>query len=210
MKKILLLAVAVLGCAVGPVRAAQFTIDTPNSGLSPYPGDYAWVTVNLDPDNSTHATITFTANVDAGFLFVDGSAVDFNLNGNASSISISSRDPSGIQITSEGPGNADGWGTFNQRFTSGTSSPEGRFTAITFDIIGDGTTWASDADVLCANNQGNFLAAHIGVGGLTGDLAITGFASTGDGTNSVPDGGSTLLLLGSVLSGLGLLRGKLS
>ncbi len=209
MKKLLLLAVAVLGYAVGPVGAAQFyTIDTPNSGLSPYPGDYATVTVTRI--DSTHATIQFVANLADGFMFVDGGAVDFNLNGDASSIDISALAPSGIQITSEGSGNADGWGTFNQRFTSGTSSPEGRFTAITFDIIGDGTTWASDADVLCANNQGNFLAAHIGVGGLTGDLAITGFASTGDGTNSVPDGGSTLLLLGSVLSGLGLLRGKLS
>jgi hypothetical protein len=195
-----LLTSAMAGLALTLAVSAQantITLDTPNSGLSVSSGPYGTVTIDLV--DSTHATIEFKT--DPGFVLVDGSAVAFNLNGTVV-VSLSSVSPGTVSLSSQGSGTADGFGTFNTRFTSGNSSPSGRFTDVIFDLLNTSGTWSSDTDVLAANDIGNLVAAHIGVGGLTGDLSVTGFATGGGSGNNVPDGASTAILLGLALTGI--------
>ena len=166
-------------------------LDTPNSALSgSSPGPFGTVIVNLsDP---THASIEFVAN--PGFVFLDGEAVDFNLNGSSVAITVSTISPGTVSLSAEGLGNADGFGKFNRRFTSGNAGPQGRFTEALFNLVNNSGSWSSSDDVLIDNALGNQVAAHIGVGGLSGDLPPTGFASASD--LPVPEGSSTAILLG--------------
>jgi len=64
--------------------------------------------------------------------------------------------------------------------------------------------------VLLANSGGSLAAGHIFVTADPADASngalATGFAANG----TVPDGGSTVLLLGAALSTIGLVRRKLS
>ena len=127
-------------------QANTITLDTPNSGLSVSTGPYGTVTIDLI--DSTHATIEFKS--DPGFVFVDGSAVDFNVNGTVT-VTLDSIIPGSVSLSSQGNGNADGFGTFNVRYTSGNSSPSGRFTDVIFDLLNTSGSWSSDTDVLSAN-----------------------------------------------------------
>jgi hypothetical protein len=69
-------------------------------------------------------------------------------------------------------------------------------------------TWANANQVLIANLQGAFAAAHIFVAQLINgqlvNVMVTGFAANGG--SQVPDGGTTVMLLGAALGALGLAR----
>jgi hypothetical protein len=82
---------------------------------------------------------------------------------------------------------------------------------ITFTLTNMGATWASAADVLTPNANGFDAAAHIFVTSTPANAAngaiATGFADEG---TRVPDGGATVMLLGAALSGVAVIRRKLS
>src|SRR5947209_5423010 len=79
---------------------------------------------------------------------------------------------------------------------------------ISFTLTNTSGTWASDTTVLVANAQGAFAAAHIFVttspANASNSALVTGFAANGGST--VPDGGTTVMLLGAALGALGMAR----
>src|ERR1051325_3610942 len=97
--KLMTKGVSVLCCVLALSLTARantiFTLSTPNSDLAGSPGPYGTVTVHYV--DSTHATIEFVSN--SGFVFLDGEANDWNLNGTAS---ITSSSIPGVTLTSEG------------------------------------------------------------------------------------------------------------
>lgn len=196
----------------------SYNLDNGNSMVSGYSQPYGVVTVDLT--DATHATITFTSDVENGniYLFGAASAVDVNVNATSWTIGPITGSNAGTgfsasSLTDGGSGNVDGRGSFNETINSA-----GGFTTssdtVTFTLTDTSGTWANALNVLTANLNGNYVAAHIMV---TSDPAnasnganVTGYAG-GDtpGTpNSVPDGGSTVILLGSALAALGWVRRK--
>jgi hypothetical protein len=96
----------------------------------------------------------------------------------------------------------DGTGFFEYGVKWGTQGGgNATFLPLNFTITGTGLTTASFQQ----NAAGNFFAVDI-ISGTTGN---TGAIDASTPNTSVPDGGSTLTLLGSVLLGVGMLRRKL-
>jgi hypothetical protein len=71
---------------------------------------------------------------------------------------------------------------------------------ISFVLTNTSGTWLGAANVLALNTQKWKVAAHIQI--ATG---LTGFAA-GPSGGSVPDGGTTVMLLGAALGALGVVR----
>jgi len=165
--------------------------------------------------NSTTATVTFTSNTVAGntYLFGDGGSVALNVNATTFSVSGISGSNSGTGFT-PGPytqaaaGNEDGFGSFNLRINSFDGFTHSSDT-ITFTLTNTSGTWASAADVLTANGSGFDAAAHIFVttspANASNSALATGFAAESAG-GVVPDGGTTVMLLGAALGALGMAR----
>ena len=147
----------------------------------------------------TTATITFTAY--SGFLIGAAQAADVNVNANNWSIGSFSwtGGNANTNFTDSGAGNADGFGSFNQTtknfdgFTSAVSM-------VSFVLTNIGGSWANALSVLTANLSGWLAAAHIFV--IADQTVLTGFAAG----PSVPDGGTTVMLLGAALGALGVVR----
>jgi hypothetical protein len=80
--------------------------------------------------------------------------------------------------------------------------------SITFTVTNTSGTWGSDADVLAFNADGFDAAAHIFIttfpANASGSAIVTGFA--GENGEQVPDGGTTVMLLGLGLGALGMAR----
>ena len=192
-----------------------YILDAGNAGISGYTGPYGEISVTLTDSNT--ATITMTAYSTASniYLFGDGGSVGLNTNGSAtfntgsvSGITQPQNSPVAPILTSGGAGNEDGWGSFN--FTlNNFDGFKNAFATLTFTIDKTSGTWANAADVLTANADGNTVAAHIFVANSDGsNTGSTGFAT--DGGTSVPDGGSTVTLLGSALVAFSLLRRRVN
>jgi len=195
--------VLALGAQVSKANTT-YSLDVGDSDLSPtYPGSYGSVTVSLT--DSTHATITFTGGAAGGYTYLLGANNIANVNVNATTFSIS--------VTSVDPGFSDGpssqnvsmFGKFN-----GSMDNTAGFTfavpSLTLSVTDTSGTWLSSADVLAADDKGYFVSAHIFVVNATGLNPQTGFAGSTTGTNTVPDGGSTVALLGLGLLGLRWVR----
>ncbi len=200
----------------GASLTAVFDLGSGDTGISDYLAPYAHVEVDLT--SSTTATITFTSLVEDGniYLFGDSSSVDINVNATSWTVSGISAANQGTGF-SPGPvtadvkdgkpsgGQVDGFGNFNQTFTScdgfKSSSDSISFTITDKDT---GGSWASATDVLMANPSGNYAAAHIFVTSSPANAnnlnPATGYASGGVPTlpsPQVPE--PTTLLAGALL-----------
>lgn len=207
----LLIAVASVGLQQAKADTFSFNLGVGNPAISGYSGPYVSVTVNRT--NSTHATITFTSLTAAGnvYLMGDGSSVAVNVNATSWTLTNITGSNSGTGFTpgpysNGGSGNVDGFGAFNLRINSfdgfGHSS-----STIGLALTNTSGTWANAAAVLAANSGGSLAAAHIFVtvspaNAVNGALS-TGFAADG---GQVPDGGTTVMLLGVALGALGMVR----
>jgi len=191
-----LVAVAGLGFQQAKADIYSFDLSVGNSAISGFSGPYANVSINQTSSNT--AIITMTAY--AGFLFGAAQAADFNVN--ASSWSISNLVFNGTgAVSNGGSNNADGFGSFNQTFDVFDGFTNAG-TLLTFTLTGGaGTNWLNAMQVLIANNKGWLAAAHIFV--IGDQTVVTGFAG---GPSTVPDGGTTVMLLGAALGALGMAR----
>jgi hypothetical protein len=191
----ILIAVACLGLQHAKADTQPYSLTTANdSGLGT--GPFGSVLVNLT--DSTHATITFTAA--SGYLFVDGGSVAVNVN--ASSWTIGSFTSNGETVFNDGSGNEDGFGNFNQKVSMMDSSNGA--SVISFVLTLGSGTWASAANVLAFNGNHWLVAAHIQLQDGSQNR-LTGFAA-GPSGGTVPDGGTTVMLLGAALGALGMAR----
>jgi hypothetical protein len=189
-----------------------FQLTVGNSGLSGFPGPYATVDVHLV--DSTHATISFTSLTNGGNIYLFGgvNAVDVNVNATSWTIGSFVATNSGTGFTpgplsNTGSGTVDGFGVLNQTVSSFDGfSHTSNF--ISFSLTNTSGTWATANSVLIANSNGSFAAAHIFVttspANASNSALATGFASNGGTT--VPDGGTTVMLLGAALGALGMAR----
>jgi hypothetical protein len=207
-----LIAVAGFGLPQAKADTFSFNISVGNPAISGYPGPYASVLVNRT--DSTHATITFTSLTAAGnqYLFGDGSSVAVNVNASTWTLGTITGSNVGTGFTpgpysDGGSGNVDGFGVLNQTINSFDGFTHSSST-ISFSLTNTSGTWANAAAVLIANNQGVFAAAHIFVttfpANASNSALATGFAANGGG--QVPDGGTTVMLLGAALGALGIAR----
>jgi hypothetical protein len=189
----ILIAVACLGFQQARADFVDYTLTTTNSPGTLGSGPFGTVHVDL---TGGVATITFTAA--SGYLFVDGGAVAVNVN--ASSWTIGNFFSNGNPVSADGSGNEDGFGVFNQKVSQQNSSNGASI--ISFTLTNGSGTWASAANVLAFNGNNWLVAAHIQIQDGTGN---TGFAAGPNG-GSVPDGGTTVMLLGAALGALGMVR----
>jgi len=189
-RSVLLSALALL--AVNARVSADFinySLTVPNSALAPFPGPYA--TVNVNRTDTTHATITFTATPQGGFIyrFGDGQSIDVNVGATSWSVSnLMITDPlSTGSLSDQGGGNVDGFGIMNQRFdnTNGGTNP---FLSASFTLTDLSGTWANAGQVLQANSDGLLAAAHVFVYTSPTDTGAfaTGFAANGGFTPPPP------------------------
>jgi hypothetical protein len=203
-----------------PASADSFTFDLTvgNSALSGNPGPYGTVTVDLT--TPTTATVTFDANAGGGFLFIDSSIADVNVNATSWTISgFSETNPPGFgfvapdTVTDGGSGTVDGFGTFNQT-SNNTDGFADAASQVVFTLTDTSGTWASAANVLTPNADGNTVAAHIAVcdSGApcvqSEGATVTGFATNGPAP-SVPEPSSLSMLGVGVLGLLGFARRRL-
>ena len=200
LKYTILIAALCAAFTVQPAKAAPFisVLSVGNDDLSGFNGPFGTVTVTL---SGQIATITFTA--DSGFAFVDTQAADVQINSTDFTADPLSVSPNTLAepFTGFDSGQVDGFGTFNLRVNYKDASVP--LSTISFMVTNNLNTWGSAADVLAFNGTGFDAAAHILVLNSGG---ITGKAGEGPGTPTVPDSGTTAMLLGGALAGLGAMR----
>jgi hypothetical protein len=209
------IAIAGLGLQQAKADIINFNLTGSNIGFT---GNLISVTVNRT--STTSSTITFNSLTSGGHTFLMQSMGAAAVNVNASSWSIGSFTHidavtvfggngfiTQTGVTDGGAGNEDGFGSFNQNVNANDGTAQS-MTQISFTLTNLSGTWSSAANVLTGNSQGLLAAAHIVVfnAGMVfnGAQIATGFAS-GNGT-SVPDGGTTAMLLGAAFGALGMAR----
>jgi VPDSG-CTERM motif len=184
-----------------------------NSAISGFAGPYG--NVNIVLTSSTAAIVVFTNNTVAGNTYLFGATGAVALDVNATTFSVSN-----IMGTNSGTGFIPGpftvgsgqessFGMFNLVIDSfdGTGHAS---SIIMFTLTNTSGTWGSPAAVLAFNSNGFDAAAHIFVmsapANASNSALATGFAGEGTGTPTVPDGGTTVMLLGAALGALGMAR----
>jgi hypothetical protein len=191
----ILIAVACLGLQHAKADTITYTLTTSNSPGTLGTGPFG--TAHVDRTSSTTATITFTAA--SGYLFVNGGAVGVNVNANA--WTIGNFTSNGNPVSDGGAGNEDGFGSFNQKVSQQNASNGASI--ISSVLTNTSGTWLTAANVLAFNANHWLVAAHIQIQNGTGN---TGFAAGSGGGGTVPDGGTTVMLLGAALGALGMAR----
>jgi hypothetical protein len=198
----------VMGLSSARANLMSFTIDTANPGVSPYPGPYG--SVDVDLTSSTTATITFTGDSVGGYQYAFGANGCVAVNVNATSWSLggfsgtpfNSDSAVPANLSDGGMSNEDGFGRFNQtidNFDGFTHS----WQSVSFVLTDLSGTWSDASDVLAPTMGGYSVGAHVFVIDPSGANPSTGYAvNAGSSGNNVPDGGGTLALLG--LAGIGL------
>jgi hypothetical protein len=215
IKYIAAVLIAIAGFGLQQAKADVFTSSLNAINFTGFTGPYGTVTVTLV--NSTTATVTFQSNTVAGniYLFGDGGSVALNVNATTFTATGISGTNSGTGFT-PGPYTAivgagqqeDGMGKFNLTINSFDGFTHTAST-ITFTLTDTSGTWANAAAVLTNNTSGFDAAAHVFVtsspANASNSAIITGFTGEGPQAN-VPDGGTTVMLLGAALGALGMAR----
>lgn len=192
----------------GSASAVTFSLNQFN--VAGYTGPFGQAVVTLD--NATNATVTFSSFNNGGYNYLFGGQGAVAVNVNASSWTLGTITPVlAPPMTNGGANNEDGWGIFNQTFDNFDGFGYAQ-TGFTVHLTNTGGTWGSDTDVLKANASGYLVAAHIFVANPDGTThivngeGVTGYAtddaSPGPHTD-VPEGGSTVALLGGALMLIG-------
>ena len=199
IKYITAVLIALVGLGLQQAKAVTTdftsTLTVPNSSSL---GTGPFGTVDVTLLSSTVAQITFTANTAGGFFFIDTGAAGVQLSAAATPTFVSESILDFKNFTFGR--NEDGFGTFTINLNDKSASVQE--STIVFDVTINSGTWASADSVLAFNSNGFDAAAHI-IATLATDTP-TGFV--GEGAGHVPDGGTTAMLLGAGLSGLGLVR----
>jgi VPDSG-CTERM motif len=219
IKYIAAVLIAIAGFGFQQAKADIFTssLNAGNSAIIGFTGPYGTVSINLT--SSTTATVTFTSNTVGGniYLFGDGGSAALNVNATTFSVSgiTASNSGTGFSTTNAdytaqiGAGQQeDGFGKFNltiNGFDGFTHSAD----TISFTLTNTSSTWASAANVITNNASGFDAAAHTFVtsspANASNTALATGFSGEGPQGN-VPDGGTTVMLLGAALGALGIAR----
>jgi hypothetical protein len=212
-----LAAVAVTLLMAGPASADttfSYSLNDPNTAVSPYPGPYGTVAVDLI--DSTHATITLTANtVTQGsstyyYLFGDGGTLGLNVSGTFNGVVPPGGWVNGVGSstpTVAGSGNEDGFGKFNFTVDNGTGAADA-LSKLIVDLTATGSTnWASAATVLTQNDHGASVAGHVFVydsppTDASHTALTTGFAA--DAGIATPEPASFAMAGTAVVVGLGI------
>jgi hypothetical protein len=204
MNKIKYIAAVLIAIAgFGFQQAKADFVSTLNTGPNGTSGNFGTVTVSLNVATQT-ATITFQSNTSQDYHFIDSSAAAVQVN--ASSFTFAIVNDTSFLNFSQG-GNVNGFGTFNL-VVNNTDGWADRVDTISFTVTNtSGTLWASASDVLAFNghtqNGGPFdAAAHVATAGGS----LTFFVAENGQGQGVPDGGTTVMLLGAALGALGMAR----
>jgi len=216
LKYIAAVLIAIAGFGLQQASADTFTSSLNAVNFAGFTGPFGTVSINLT--SSTTATVTFTSNTVNGNIYLFGGAQALDLNVNATTFTATnfSFANSGTGFTPAalangnpiGSGTVDGFGSFNltvDLFDGFTHTVD----TATFTLTNTSGTWASAADVLTNNAKGFDAAAHVFVtsspANASNSAIITGFVGEGPQGN-VPDGGTTVMLLGAALGALGMAR----
>ena len=213
LKYIAAVLIAIAGFGLQQASAFTSDLNAGNSGISGFTGPYGTVTISLVGQT---ATVTFTSNTVAGniYLFGGAQAVDLNVNAATFTVGAVTGTNAGTgftpgPLTAGGSQNVDGLGTFNlsiDSFDGFTHSSD----TVTFTVTNTSLTpWVTANDVIINNSKGFDAAAHIFVttspANASNSALATGFAGEGPQSH-VPDGGTTVMLLGAALGALGMAR----
>jgi hypothetical protein len=207
----ILIAVACLGLQQAKADTSTFFLGSSNVGGF---NNINMVQVSITTNGTNRATVSFTsqtANVGGtNYIFMIGSnsAFDLNTSALATTGNYAFTQPinggfSPPSVTGpNGSGQVGPWGAFNNTndmFNGFSTAVSG----VTFTLTRNSGVWGSAANVLLWNANNQVAAAHIFItlapGNRSNGAILTGFAS-------VPDGGTTVMLLGVALGGLGLVR----
>ena len=194
---------ALLALPMGAMAISyDITSDHATGGLGTAP----FGTVGLIQNGTT---VDVTVHLVAGYQFVLTGAADFmDFKFNATGVALGditiNQNAIYPLVAQTGAFNGDGTGLFAFGIT-GTGQPNGLAGGFSSDIIFHVAS-ATIADLTQVNNLGNIFVADL-YSATTGN---TGPADVSTPPTTVPDGGTTMLLLGAAISGLALLRRKLN
>jgi len=206
MNKIKYITAVLIGIAGLGLQQAKATITFPstlNTGPGGTTGNFGTVDVSLSGQT---ATITFTAA--ANYLFIDSSVVGVQVNSTSFTEAIPTNgDPAfkNFDVSNSSTSNIDGFGRFNLVINNNDGFAQGLST-ITFTVTNTDLSnlWLSASDVLKLNSNGFDAAAHVAT--IDSGGSLTFFVAETPGGGHVPDGGTTVMLLGVALGTLGVVR----
>lgn len=201
--------------------ATEFTFNTTNAALLPYPAPYVGLWVNLT--SPTTAVVQFQSEqslTNGGYNYLLGDTSAAAVNVNAQTFKVTAVNESNslnhfltspnkfLQLPPESSsGSADGFGNFNVTINI-SDGFSGSATDIQFVLTNMSGTWSSAADVLVANADGYIAAVHTFpcVWGVNCNRNSTPGTTNGYAAVTVPEPGAMLLLAVGLLGYAGIRR----
>jgi hypothetical protein len=220
IKYIAAVLIGLAGLSLQQVKADNSTFFLTTSNIPGFVGPINMVQVSITTDGDNTATVSFTSQTatvgGTNYIFMigNGSAFDLNTSAAATTGTYAFTQPAGggfaapSVVTPNVSGQVDGFGVLNNTNTM-FNGFDHAVTSVSFILTKASGNWGLAADVLAANANGAFAAAHIFItqapGALANGATFTGYAANGGSVNT-PDGGTTVMLLGVALGALGMAR----